>query len=41
MKFSLKKEVLAVADGMLVMEPVGDEKLYLRLVFLGAVWQPA
>lgn len=39
----MKKEIIAVADGMQVMEPVGDEELYsyLRLVFLGAVWQPA
>lgn len=33
LEFSLKKEVIAVADGMLVMEPVGDEELYSDLYF--------
>lgn len=32
-----------MTNGLLVMEPVGDEVLYsyLKLGFLGAVWQPA
>lgn len=32
-----------MTNGLLVMEPVGDEELYsyLKPGFLGAVWQPA